>query len=51
MKEGSVDVLNLKSGDSIGSFMGSGAIAGRLSPTGKPVLLLGQGAALICYEL
>ena len=51
VKEGSVNVLNLKSGDSIGSFMGSGAIAGRLSPTGKPVLLLGQGAALICYEL
>ena len=49
--ESAIQVVNLKTGDDYGSFTGSSAVAGRLSPTGMPVLVILQGAALICYEL
>lgn len=49
--ENSIEVVNLKTGENYGSFTGNEAAAGRLSPTGKPVIVLREGAALICYEL
>ena len=51
MGTSAVQVVNLKTGENYGSFTGSSAVAGRLSPTGMPVLILRQGAAIICYEL
>jgi hypothetical protein len=51
METSAVQVVNLKTGENYGSFTGSSAVAGRLSPTGMPVLILRQGAAIICYEL
>ncbi len=46
-----IQVVNLKTGENYGSFTGNSAVAGRLSPTGMPVLVIRQGGAIICYEL
>ena len=49
--EGTILVHNLITNESLSTFSGSLAKAGRLSPTGKPVLVIGQTNSLICYEL
>ncbi|NDD36769.1 MAG: hypothetical protein EBZ26_10780, partial [Flavobacteriia bacterium] len=50
--EGTVHVTQLKEAAApITAFEGSEAEAGRLTPSGAPVLVLVQGNAVICYQL
>ncbi len=50
--EGTLHVTQLKDAASpITTFEGSEAEAGRLTPSGAPVLVLVQGNAVICYQL
>jgi hypothetical protein len=47
----SIQAVNLKTGDLYGTFTGTHAVAGRLSQTGMPVIIIRQGKSVICYEL
>lgn len=49
--EGGIVVVNLKSGETYGSFLGSAAKAGRLTASGPPVLILANGNSVVCYQL
>lgn len=51
LSDGTIQVHNLLSNDPLSTFSGTLAKAGRLSQTGKPVLIIGQTNSLICYEL
>ncbi|MDA8571122.1 hypothetical protein N9K91_04360 [Schleiferiaceae bacterium] len=46
-----IQAVNLKNGDLYGTFTGTHAVAGRLSQTGMPVIIIRQGKSIICYEL
>lgn len=46
-----IKAVNLKNGDLYGTFTGTHAVAGRLSQTGMPVIIIRQGKSIICYEL
>lgn len=50
-ENGTILVHNLLTNDPLSTFSGTLAKAGRLSQTGKPVLIIGQTNSLICYEL
>lgn len=46
-----IKAVNLKNGNLYGTFTGTHAVAGRLSQTGMPVIIIRQGKSIICYEL
>ena len=50
-EEGIIKVQHLVNNESISTFSGTHAKAGRLSDTGRPVIVIGQSNALICYQL
>ena len=49
--ESGIAVVNLKTGETYGTFMGSSAKAGRLTASGAPVLIIANGNSVVCYQL
>jgi len=49
--EGTITVLNLTNIETLNTYSGTHAKAGRLSSTGRPVVITGHSNSVICYQL